>query len=68
MKGHTFTFRGKTYQLTDKWEETMVNDSKDFQLFQFKSLIKAHDYDTVKRRVINQLKFGYLEEVPYIKE
>ena len=67
MEEHRFKFRGKSYQLTDKWEETMVNDSKDFQLFQFKSLIKAHDYDTVKRRVINQLKFGYLEEVPYIK-
>lgn len=67
MKDHMFKFRGKTYQLTDKWEETLLNDSKDFQLFQFKSAIKAHDYETVKNRIINQLKFGYLEEVAYIK-
>lgn len=63
MKEYTFKFRGKAYQLTDKWEETMVNDSKDFQLFQFESLLKAHDYETVKRRIVNQLKFGYLKEI-----
>jgi len=63
MKEFIFKFRGKTYQLTDKWEETMVNDSKDFQLFQFKSLIKARDYVTLKNRIINQERFGYLKEI-----
>ena len=63
MKEHTFKFRGKTYQLTDKWEETMLNDSKEFQIFQFKSLIKAHDYETVKNRIVNQERFGYLKEI-----
>jgi hypothetical protein len=63
MKEFTFKFRGKTYQLTDKWEETMVNDSKDFQLFQFKSLVKARDYVTLKNRIINQERFGYLKEI-----
>jgi hypothetical protein len=64
MKGHTFTFRGKTYQLTDKWEETMVNDSKEFQVQQFKYLLKIHDYVTLKNRIINQTMQGYLEQIP----
>lgn len=55
------------YQLTDKWEETCLNDSKDFQIDQFNYLIRVHDYVTMENRIINQLKFGFLKEIPYIK-
>lgn len=58
-----FTFKGRTYELTDKWEETCLNDSKEFQLEQFKYLIKTHDYTTLENRIINQEKFGYLKEI-----
>ncbi len=67
MKEYTFKFRGKTYKLTDKWEETCLNDSKAFQLEQFKYLEKIGDYTTMENRVNNQEKFGYLEEISYIK-
>jgi hypothetical protein len=63
----TFKFKGKTYKLTDKWEETCLNDSKAFQLEQFKYLEKTGDFVTMENRVNNQLLFGYLEEISYIK-
>ena len=63
MEQFTFKFRGKTYQLTDKWEETCINDSKAFQLEQFKYLEKTHDFTTMENRVNNQIKFGYLEQI-----
>jgi hypothetical protein len=62
-----FTFKGKTYELTDKWEETCLNDSKEFQLGQFEYLLRTHDYTTLENRINNQLKFGYLKEISYIK-
>jgi hypothetical protein len=67
MEEFTFKFRGKTYRLTDKWEETCVNDSKAFQIEQFKYLNKVRDYVTMKNRINNQIILGYLEEVSYIK-
>ena len=67
MKEVTFKFKGKIYKLTDKWEETCVNDSKEFQLEQFNYLIKTKDYTTLENRIINQEKFGYLKEISYIK-
>lgn len=60
---HTFKFRGKIYALTDKWEETSVNESKDFQLKQFEYLISVGDWVTMENRVINQIKFGYLKQI-----
>jgi len=67
MEQFIFKFRGKTYQLTDKWEETCINDSKTFQLQQFKYIESIGDFVTMENRIINQLKFGYLEEISYIK-
>ena len=67
MKEVSFKFKGKSYVLTDKWEETCLNDSKEFQLEQFNYLIKTKDYTTVENRIINQEKFGYLKEISYIK-
>ena len=63
MKTYQFTFKGKTYQLTDKWEETDINDSKEFQLMQFEYLLEIHDYTTLENRITNQTKFGYLKQV-----
>jgi hypothetical protein len=60
---YTFKFKNITYKLTDKWEETCLNDSKQFQLEQFEHLIKTHDYVTVQNRINNQLKFGYLQKI-----
>lgn len=67
MEEFAFKFKGKFYKLTDKWEETCVNDSKEFQMIQFNHLLKIKDFLTVKNRIINQVKFGYLEEISYIK-
>jgi len=67
MEEFTFKFKGKIYRLTDKWEETCVNDSKEFQLEQFNYLLKTKDFTTLENRIINQEKFGYLEESSYIK-
>lgn len=67
MEEFSFKFKGKIYKLTDKWEETCINDSKAFQLDQFKYLESIHDFTTMENRVNNQVKFGYLEEVSYIK-
>jgi len=67
VKELSFKFKGKIYKLTDKWEETCVNDSKEFQLEQFNYLLKTKDFTTMENRIINQQKFGYLEEISYIK-
>lgn len=67
MEEFAFKFKGKVYKLTDKWEETCVNDSKEFQMIQFNHLLKIKDFLTVENRIINQVKFGYLEEISYIK-
>jgi len=67
MKEVSFKFKGKLYALTDKWEETCLNDSKEFQLEQFSYLIETKDYTTLENRIINQEKFGYLKEISYIK-
>lgn len=67
MEEFTFKFRGITYQLTDKWEETCVNDSKAFQMQQFKYIDKIGDYVTMENRINNQKMLGYLKEVSYIK-
>jgi len=67
MKEVSFKFKGRLYALTDKWEETCLNDSKEFQLEQFNYLIETKDYTTLENRIINQEKFGYLKEISYIK-
>lgn len=63
MEQLTFKFKGKLYAFTDKWEETCLNDSKQFQLEQFNYLIKTKDFTTVENRIINQEKFGYLKQI-----
>ena len=67
MEEFTFNFKGKTYRLTDKWEETCVNDSKAFQMEQFEYVDKIGDYVTMENRINNQIMLGYLEEISYIK-
>lgn len=67
MDKHSFKFKNKIYELTDKWEETCLNDSKDFQMEQFNYLTEIHDYTTMENRINNQIVLGYLKEIPYIK-
>jgi hypothetical protein len=67
MKKYCFKFKNRIYQLTDKWEETCINDSKDFQMEQFNYLLQIKDYTTVENRIINQVSFGFLKESSYIK-
>lgn len=73
MDKHSFIFKKKVYQLTDFWGITddyqfdSIEQGKDFQIDQFNYLIRVHDYVTMENRIINQLKFGFLEEIPYIK-
>ena len=49
------------------WEETCLNDSKDFQMDQFNYLLEIKDYETIKNRINNQIMLGYLKESSYIK-
>lgn len=63
MEPITYTFRNITYEFTDKWEETCLNDSKEFQLEQFKYLERVGDYTTIKNRIVNQETFGYLKKI-----
>ena len=67
MKKYCFKFKNRIYQLTGKWEETCINDSKDFQMEQFNYLLQIKDYTTVENRIINQVSFGFLKESSYIK-
>jgi hypothetical protein len=43
------------------WEETCLNDSKDFQMEQFEYLVKIKDFVTMENRVNNQLMLGYIK-------
>ena len=62
MDKHCFKFKNKIYELTDKWEETCINDSKDFQMEQFNYLVKIKDFKTMENRVNNQIMLGYLKQ------
>ena len=62
MDKHSFKFKNKIYELTDKWEETCINDSKDFQMEQFNYLLKIKEYTTMENRINNQVMLGYLKE------
>ena len=62
MEKHSFKFKNKIYELTDKWEETCINDSKDFQMEQFNYLLQIKDYTTMENRINNQIMLGYLKE------
>jgi len=62
MDKHSFKFKNKIYELTDKWEETCVNDSKDFQMEQFNYLLKIKDFTTMENRINNQVMLGYLKQ------
>lgn len=64
MDKHSFKFKNKIYELTDKWEETCINDSKDFQMDQFNYLLRIKDYTTMKNRINNQIMLGYLVQIP----
>lgn len=62
MEKHSFKFKNKIYELTDKWEETCINDSKDFQMEQFNYLLQIKEYTTMENRINNQIMLGYLKE------
>lgn len=62
MEKHCFKFKNIIYQLTDKWEETCLNDSKDFQIKQFNYLVEVRDFVTMENRINNQLLLGYLKK------
>jgi len=63
MESYTIKFKGNTYQLTDKWEETCLNDSKQFQMEQFEYLEQIGDYLTFENRINNQIKLGYIKKI-----
>ena len=49
-KKHQFKYRGKTYECID--------EDRDFQIGQFKFIIKTQDWVTMENRIVNQLKWG----------
>ncbi len=63
MESYTIKFKGNTYQLTDKWEETCLNDSKQFQMEQFEYLEQIGDYLTFENRLNNQIMLGYIKKI-----
>jgi len=67
MDKHSFKFKNIIYELTDLWEETCINDSKDFQMEQFNHLLEIKDYLTLENRIRNQIMLGYLRKNLYIK-
>ena len=67
MDKYSFKFKNVIYELTDLWEETCINDSKDFQMEQFNYLLKIKDFTTMENRVNNQIMLGYLKKSSYIK-
>ena len=62
MDKYSFKFKNKVYQLTDLWEETCLNDSKDFQMEQFNYLLEISEYTTLENRISNQIMLGYLKQ------
>ena len=68
MDKHSFSFKKKTYELTDKWDVTdhyqfdNIEQAKDFQMEQFSYLIKIGDFTTIENRIINLKRFGFLKE------
>lgn len=62
MEKYCFKFKNIVYQLTDKWEETCLNDSKDFQMEQFEYLIEVKDFVTMENRINNQIILGYIKK------
>ena len=62
MEKHCFKFNNIIYELTDMWEETCLNDSKDFQMEQFEYLVKIKDFITMENRINNQIMLRYLKQ------
>jgi hypothetical protein len=63
-----FTYKGKEYQLDPKFlDESVLNNSSEFQFLQFTYLIETHDWDTLENRINNQLKHGGLIEITKTK-
>tara|TARA_B100001564_G_C20573640_1_gene639605 strand:+ start:460 stop:642 length:183 start_codon:yes stop_codon:yes gene_type:complete len=55
----TFTFKGKTYEI-------ISNDNMrtpDDLLRDFKYCFEVRDYQTIKNRVTNGLRWGWLKEI-----
>ena len=47
---YIFQFRGKRYEC--------ISETRDFDIMQFNTLIEWKDYNTIKNRIVNQLKWG----------
>ena len=62
MEKYCFKFKNIVYELTDMWEETCLNDSKDFQMEQFEYLIEVKDFVTMENRINNQIILGYIKK------
>lgn len=66
---YQFTYRGLTYQLTDKWltdEEDYSQgdyDIREFQLLQFNTFIKDRDWVGLENRMFLPLQDGLIVKV-----
>jgi hypothetical protein len=49
-KKYQFTFKGIKYEC--------IGENKEFDIFQFKFAIKDKQWNTVRNRITNQLKWG----------
>ena len=47
---YVFQFRGKRYEC--------ISETRDFDIRQFNTLIEWKDWNTIKNRIVNQLKWG----------
>jgi hypothetical protein len=55
----TFTFKGKTYEITSNDEYRSNEDL----LRDFKYCLEVRDYQTIKNRITNGLKWGWMNEI-----
>ena len=63
-KKYTLTYKKQKYELDPEyWEETSVNNSREFQLMQLNYCIEVGDFVTLENRINNMLIWGGIKKI-----
>ncbi len=63
-KEYTLTYKKQKYELDPEyWEETSVNNSREFQLMQLNYCIRVGDFITLENRINNMLIWGGIKKI-----
>ena len=63
-KRYTLTYKSQKYELdSEYWEETAVNNSREFQLMQLNHCVKVGDFTTLENRIENMLRWGGIKKI-----